>query len=70
MKWKHAVLLIEFSRVAMLIGNHSVEFHVVTLAIQNACLPKADCMVIVIDVNVFLVLFFALQYEYSEYTNN
>jgi len=55
MKRKRAALLIEFFRVAMPTGNLSVEFHVVTLAIQNVCLQKAQCMVIVTDADSLLV---------------
>jgi len=58
MKRKRVVSSIEFFLVAMLTKNHLVEFHVVTLVIQSACLQKALCTVIVIDADILLVLSF------------
>jgi len=58
MKRKHVASSIEFFLVAMRTKNHLVEFHVVTLVIQSACLRKALCTVIVTDADVLLVLLF------------
>ena len=57
-KQKQVTLLIEFFPVVMPTGNHSVEFHVLTRAIQNACLLKAQCMVTVTDADILLGLLF------------
>ena len=66
MKQKHAVLLIEFSHVAMQTGNHSVEFHVLTLVTHIACLRKANYMATVIDGDILLVLFFCISVAIQE----